>query len=178
MQGSAIQYGGLVRGVYRVGPTLALRAALGYRQTFYGPTYLVLAGLDWKVSDRVRVFGELPASLTASYAVAPKLNAGLDVLANAATYRFGPRDQYVRYRTLVTGLFAEYYVQPQLALRLTAGYSVLRNVEVYNKGDQVTGVVDLVTFGTAPVPLNPTVGNGAVVRLALSYRLVPRQTAP
>ncbi len=171
VKGEDVQYGGIVRGVYRVRSTLALRAALGYRQTFYGPIYIVLGGLDWKVSDKVRIFGDLPANLTVAYTATSRVNAGFDMAATLGTYRLSLADEYVRYRTFLVGLFAEYYLRPQLALRATAGYSVVRNLEIYRKNDRVAGVGDFINVGNAPTPVSPTIGNGVVVRLTLSLRL-------
>ncbi|AMR25528.1 hypothetical protein A0257_22835 (plasmid) [Hymenobacter psoromatis] len=171
IKGEDVQFGGLVRGLYRVNPLLALGATLGFRQTFYGPTYILLGGLDWQVADKVRIFGDVPATLTASYAATPKLNAGLDVTANFGSYRLEPENHYVRYRTFIAGLFAEYYVQPRVALRATAGYSLVRNLEIYQAGDRVSGILDFVNLGTAPLPVSPPIGNGLVLRLALSFRM-------
>ncbi|MFD2937409.1 DUF6268 family outer membrane beta-barrel protein [Spirosoma flavum] len=172
IKGSDVQYGGIVRGVYRVRPTLALRAALGYRQTFYGPIYIVLGGLDWQVSRKVRVFGDLPANLTGAWAATPKVNAGFDMAANFSTYSLSVANEYVRYRTFLAGLFCEYYVRPQLALRATVGYSIIRNLEVYRRNDRVTGgVLDFVNLGHSPTPISPAISNGVVARLTLSFRL-------
>ncbi len=176
--GKDVQYGGIVRGVYRVQPTLALRAALGYRQTFYGPTYIVLGGVDWQVSSRVRVFGDVPASLTVAYAATPRVNAGLDLVGNYSTYRLALADEYVRYRTFLVGLFGEYYVHPKLALRAKVGYSLIRNLDIYRQNDRATGVLDFVNVGGAsPTPLSPAVGNGVAVQVALSFRLPTPQPA-
>ena len=170
--GNDVQYGGVVRGVYRVRPTLALRAALGYRQTFYGPTYIVLGGLDWQVSRRVRIFGDVPASLTVAYAATPRVNAGLDMVGNYSTYRLALADEYVRYRTFLVGLFGEYYLRPKLVLRAKVEYSLIRNLDIYRQDDRAAGVLDFVNIGGAsPTPLNPAVGKGVAVQVALSFRL-------
>lgn len=175
--GKDVQYGGLVRAAYRVQPTLTLRAALGYRQTFYGPTYLVLGGLDWQVSERVRIFGDVPASLTVAYAPTPRVNAGLDMVGNYATYRLSLADEYVRNRTFLVGLFGEYYVRPKLALRAKVGYSLIRNLDIYRQSDRATGVLDFVSVGGSPTPISPAVGKGVVGQVALSFRLPDIQSA-
>ena len=171
VKGEDVQYAGIVRGVYRVQPALTWRAALGYRQTFYGPIYIVLGGLDWQVSRKVRVFGDLPANLTVAWAATPNLNTGFDMAANFSTYSLSVANEYVRYRTFLAGLFCEYYVRPQLALRATVGYSIIRNLEVYRRNDRVGGVLDFVNLGHAPTPISPAIRNGVVARLTLSFRL-------
>ena len=171
LKGEDVQFGGIVRGAYRMTELLSLRATLGFRQTFYGPVYIVLGGLDWQVADRVRIFGDVPANLTVSYAAGAKLNAGLDVAANFGSYRFGANNDYVRYRTFIAGLFAEYYVQPRVALRATAGYSLVRDLEVYQERDRVSGVLNFVNLGTEPRPISPPIDTGLVLRLALSFRI-------
>ena len=131
----------------------------------------MLGGLDWRVADKVRIFGDVPANLTVSYAAGSQLNAGLDVAANFGSYRFGPGNHYVRYRTFIAGLFAEYYVQPRVALRATAGYSLVRNLEIYREHDRVSGILDFANLGTAPLPISPPITTGLVLRLALSFRI-------
>jgi hypothetical protein len=148
-KGEDVLFGGIVWGVYKVKPTFALRGALGYREQYYDALYIVQVSLDWQVSQKVRIFGDAPTSLTINYAHNPKLNTGFDLLAGNSSYRLGPENQYVRYSFAIPGVFAEYNLKPGLALRAKVGYSIIRNLEVFNGGDQADNV-DLIVIGNEP----------------------------
>ncbi|MEJ7738749.1 MAG: hypothetical protein WKF97_15095 [Chitinophagaceae bacterium] len=82
----------------------------------------------------------------------------------------------MKYNFVQPGLFAEYYVSPMWALRGTVAYSLTRNLEIYNREDKVTGVVDFATLGKKPVFLNPEISKGAAFKLSLSYRIPQRKS--
>jgi hypothetical protein len=60
IKGSDIKFAAIVRGSWKVNDNLTWKATLGYRRQFYGPQYIALVGLDWKATDRWRIFGDLP----------------------------------------------------------------------------------------------------------------------
>jgi hypothetical protein len=170
IKGEDFLFGGIVRGVYKVNPNFSLRGSLGYREQYYGALYIVQVGLDWQVSDKVRIFGDAPTSLTINYTHSPKLSTGFDLLAGNSSYRFGQENQYLRYSFATPGVFAEYNLKPGLALRAKVGYSLIRNMEVFNEGDQADNV-DFLVLGTEPKPISPEIEKGLAFRLALSYRI-------
>lgn len=62
-------------------------------------------------------------------------------------------------------------MQPCVAPRATAGYSLVRNLEIYQERDQVSGILDFANLGAAPLPTSPPIDTGLVLRLALSFRI-------
>ena len=169
-----ITWGGVVRTAYHPNPRLAYRLTLGYRQQFFGPQYVLLLGLDWHPSARWRVFGDLPTSLTLSYAAGEQLNVGFNLAGMNTAYRLRPDDQYFQYRQGHYGLFAESYLSPHWALRLTAAYALTRRLEVYGRNDQWPATLDYIGLGKAPTPLSPVIDKGLAFRVALSYRVAGR----
>jgi hypothetical protein len=172
-KGSDIKFAAIVRGSLKVSDNLTWKATLGYRRQFYGPQYVALVGMDWKATDRWRIFGDLPHNVTASYAVNEKVNTGFNLFVQNATYRLDNQDRYFEYNTVNPGLFAEYYVSPQWAIRATAAYTLIRNMEIYNKDDKADGFIDFYEMGDRKDPLNPEVSSGLSFRVGLSYRIVP-----
>jgi hypothetical protein len=170
IKGEDFLFGGLVRGTYKVNPNLSLRGSVGYRQQFYGGLYIVQAGLDWKVSEKVRVFGDAPTSLTINYTHSPKLSSGFDLLSGNSSYRLAQENQYLRYSFAIPGVFAEYNLKPGLALRAKVGYALIHHMEVFRENDKADNV-DFLVLGNEPTPLNPVVEKGLVFRVALSYRV-------
>jgi len=171
IHGSDIRSGGILRANYRVDSNFSIRATLGYRDQFFGPQYIVLLGLDWKMSDRWRVFGDIPNNATINYAVNAKINTGFNLTANYTSYTLSQQSQYFKNNIINTGLFGEYVFHRNWALRLTAAYSVTRKFEVMNDGDKYGSVIDFVNSGHMPVVQSPEVKNGLAFKLGLSYRV-------
>ena len=170
IKGEDFLFGGLVRGTYKVKPNLSLRGSLGYRQQYYGALYIVQVGLDWQVSPKVRIFGDAPTSLTINYAHNAKFSTGFDLQAGNSSYRLAQENQYLRYSFAIPGVFAEYNLKPGLALRAKVGYSLIRNLEVFQEIDKADNV-DFFVLGTEPTPISPAIEKGLTFRLALSYRI-------
>lgn len=170
---SDVKFGAIVRGTWRAGDQLSWRAVLGYRRQFYGPQYVVLVGMDWKVNDKWQIFGDVPHSLTASYEVNEKVNAGFNLFVQNSTYGLNKQDRYFEYNTVNPGLFIERYISPKWAVRATAAYTLIRNMEIYNNTDKAKGFIDFYELGDRKDPINPEVSTGLAFKIGLSYRIFP-----
>ena len=71
---------------------------------------MLLLGLDWQAGSRWRVFGDLPTAFKVSYALAPRVNAGFNLLGLNTAYRVLEQDRYFQYQQSYYGLFAEMYL--------------------------------------------------------------------
>lgn len=166
-----VTWGGVLRAAYRANPRRAYRLTVGYRQQFYGPQYVLLLGLDWRLGARWRAFGDLPTTFTISYAATSRVNVGFNLNGINTAYRLLNNDQYFQYQQAHYGLFAETYLSSHWALRATAAYADIRRLDVFAKDDQWPATIDYIGLGTAPTPLNPRLEKGLAFRLALSYRV-------
>ncbi|WP_158829599.1 DUF6268 family outer membrane beta-barrel protein [Mucilaginibacter lacusdianchii] len=173
VKSSDIKFGGIVRGSWKANDNLTWRAVLGYRQQFYGPQYLATVGMDWKASERLRIFGDVPKDLTINYALNPKMNTGFNLSVQNSTYRLNNQDRYFEYNTVNPGLFVERYISSNWAVRATAAYTLIRNMEIYNKKDKAKAFIDFAEFGDRADPINPEVSKGLAFKIGLSYRIVP-----
>jgi len=173
VKGSDIKFGGILRSSWRTNDHMTWRATLGYRRQFYGPQYIALIGMDWKASDKWRLYGDIPSSFTASYAVSEKVNTGFNLFVQNSTYRLNNLDRYFEYNTVNPGLFIERYLSPKWALRANAAYTLIRNMEIYNKDDKAKAFVDFAELGDRKDPVNPEVSTGVSLKIGLSYRIVP-----
>ncbi len=172
---SDVHFGAVVRSNYRVKENFQLKFTLGYRQQYYGPQYIVFVGADWKLGDRWRVFGDLPNNATVAYKVSGKSNCGLHYASGGYTsFRLTQQGRYLLYNYAQPGLFYEHYVTNTIALRATAYYSILRNMDVYGNGTKVTGAVDYIPLNKIAAPLNDEPGNGLSLKVAVSMRLADR----
>ncbi|MBD2720690.1 DUF6268 family outer membrane beta-barrel protein [Hymenobacter armeniacus] len=166
-----ITWGGVGRATFRFNPRRAYRLTVGYRQQFYGPQYVLLLGLDWRLGQRWRLFGDLPTTVNVSYAAGPRVNVGFNLNGINTAYRLQEQNRYFQYLQGHYGLFAETYLSPYWALRATAAYAVTRRLEVYAQNDQWPATIDYIGLGQAPTPLSPRIAKGLAFRLALSYRV-------
>ena len=173
VKGSDIKFAAIVRGSWKVSETMTWKAILGYRRQFYGPQYVALVGMDWKVNDKWQLYGDIPHNLTASYAVNEKVNTGFNLFVQNSTYRLDNQDRYFEYNTVNPGLFAERYISSKWAVRATAAYTLIRNMEIYNKTDKADGFVDFYELGDRNNPINPEVSKGMSFKIGLSYRIIP-----
>jgi hypothetical protein len=173
VKSSDIKFGGIVRGSWKASDNLTWKAVVGYRQQFYGPQYLLTVGMDWKASEKWRIFGDVPKDLTINYALNPKMNTGFNLSVQNSTYRLNNQDRYFEYNTVNPGLFVERYVSSNWAIRATAAYTLIRNMEIYNKTDKAKAFVDFAEFGDRADPINPEVSKGLSFKIGLSYRIVP-----
>jgi len=174
VRGDDLTWGGVVRGTYRANSRLLYRLTLGYRQQFYGPQYILLLGLDWQPAPRWRVFGDLPNTLTISYAAVPKVNVGFNLIGINTAYRLQVQDRYLQYKQGHFGLFAEGYLSSHWALRTTVAYSATRRIDVFAKDAQWPATLDYIGLGKAPTALSPDIEKGLAFRLSLSYRVPTR----
>jgi hypothetical protein len=173
VKSSDIKFGAIVRGSWKVSDKLTWRGIVGYRRQFYGPQYVALVGMDWKVNEKWQIFGDIPHSLTASYAVNQKVNTGFNLFVQNSTYRLNNHDRYFEYNTVNPGLFVERYLSSKWAVRATAAYTLIRNMEIYNKNDKAKAFIDFAELGDRKDPINPEVSPGLAFKIGLSYRIIP-----
>ncbi|MDO7848236.1 DUF6268 family outer membrane beta-barrel protein [Hymenobacter sp. M29] len=171
VRGADVTWGGVLRAAFRSNARRAYRLTVGYRQQFYGPQYVLLLGIDWRLGERWRAFGDLPTTFNISYAATPRVNVGFNLNGINTAYRLQEQDRYFQYQQGHYGLFAETYLSTHWALRATAAYAVTRRMEVYGRDDQWPATIDYIGLGKAPTPLSSPLEKGLAFRLALSYRV-------
>ncbi len=109
---------------------------LYYNREFFGNFFVPLVGVDWKVSDRFSVFGTLPQSFKASYAIFPsRVNAGLAFRSMTRSFRGEDNNTFVRYNELQFKAFFDFYVTPKNVVFVEGGYFLGKTPLLYNNTD-------------------------------------------
>jgi hypothetical protein len=110
-----------------------------------------LAGIDWKVTDRFSLFGTLPQSLKASYAIVPsRVNGGLAFRSMARSFRGEDNNTFVRYNELQFKTFFDFYLTPKNVVFVEGGYFLGKTPLLYNNSDTKNPVAsDLLKEGKA-----------------------------
>jgi len=109
---------------------------LFYNREFFGNFFVPLVGVDWKVTDRFSVFGTLPQSFKASYALVPaRVNAGLAFRSMVRTFRGEDNNTFVRYNELQFKTFFDFYLTPKNVVFIEGGYFLGKTPLLYNNND-------------------------------------------
>ncbi len=170
-EGGQMHFAGMARWAVKESETFTWRITTGYRQQFFGPQYVLLAGMDWKAGERLQLFGDLPQNFTVAYQTGKKLDLGLTYLANLLSYNISGEGRYMRYNYANASLFAELFLTGNLVLRGEAGYAFTRKFEVYDDKDKPDATLIFFRIGNKPVPLNDPYDKGAIFRLLMAYRV-------
>jgi len=139
-----LQMGGAAVFTYKVRNSLKYKVGLYYNREFFGNYFMPLAGIEWKATDRIYVYGLLPGSINLEYRICPKLYTGLAYRDITASFRISDNNEkyYVREGEKFWGdlrimNFYNYYLTKNLVLCGDIGYSGFRYFEQYNNSDNV-----------------------------------------
>lgn len=112
---------------------------LYYNREFFGNFFIPLVGIDWKVSDRLTIYGTLPNSMKFSYAVAPsRVNAGLAFRSLTRSFRGEDVNTFVRYNELQFKTFFDFYITKKNVVFVEGGYFLGKTPLLYNNSDVKT----------------------------------------
>ncbi len=127
------------------------KLGLYYNREFFGNFFVPLVGIDWKVSDRFSVYGTLPQSFKASYAIVPaRVNAGLSFRSMTRSFRGDDNNTFVRYNELQFKTFFDFYISKKNVVFVEGGYFLGKTPLLYNNADTKNPIVsDLLKEGKA-----------------------------
>ncbi len=169
--GNGLRFAAFARLLRQAGESFSWRITAGYRQQYFGPHYILLAGIDWQAGERWRLFGDLPQNFTVAYRVSGRVCTGLGLLANLTSYNISGLRRYFRYSYAHAGPFVEYNLFKNIVLRGDVDYSLIRRYEVYYEGDKPDATLIFLQIGEKPTPVSSPLEKGVVLRASLSYRV-------
>jgi hypothetical protein len=124
---------------------------LYYNREFFGNFFIPLVGIDWKVSDRLTIYGTLPNSMKFSYAVAPsRVNAGIAFRSMTRSFRGEDVNTFVRYNELQLKAFFDFYITKKNVVFVEGGYFLGKTPLLYKNNDTENSIPsDLLKEGKA-----------------------------
>jgi len=124
---------------------------LYYNRELFGNFFVPLVGIDWKVSDRLTIYGTLPNSMKFSYAVAPsRFNAGIAFRSMTRSFRGEDVNTFVRYNELQLKTFVDFYITPKNVVFVEGGYFLGKTPLLYKNNDPKNSIPsDLLKEGKA-----------------------------
>lgn len=120
------QAGGAVIGSLRIKPGLYVKLGLYGNNEFFGFTFIPLAGIDWKINDRLNLFGIVPNVVKLEYKFNKKFYGGIQYRSLKNSYKNHGEAGYYKLEDNHLGIYADFYLQKNVVFMLDAGHTFLR----------------------------------------------------
>lgn len=122
------QFGGAVIITKKINEHLNLKAGLYYNKEFFGNYFLPLAGGEWKVNERLYIFGLLPNNLFVDYKLSEKVHTGFIYKGVTTTFRLKEENyfDYIRLQEGQLKLFVDFYITRKVVINFEGGHTVAR----------------------------------------------------
>jgi hypothetical protein len=171
VSGRSFQMGGLAVFSVKHSDNFKLKYGCYYNQEFFGPLIVPIIGLDWKVNEKFRVFGNLPITATAEYTFSNRFSGGFFFNTNTASYLYDKERTYVHKSTQELSAFGDLYVTKNLVFQTKFGYTVGRKYELYHFDDKIDAKL-ITSFGDNRTLLNPNlIKDGFIAEMKLIFRV-------
>ncbi len=142
------QMGGAFLVTRKVRPGLKYQFGAYYNKELFGNFFLPLLGIDWKINDRMNLFGILPGYLTYEHRLGKKFSWGANFRTFTTSYRLETQgianaNDYLRVQDNQVGVYSDFYIAPKIVLNVEAGHTIMRRIAtgVQEKGGKDNEVV-------------------------------------
>lgn len=153
------QIGGAILQTYQRSEQLSYKLGLYCNSEFFGPYFLPLLGIDYRITPRWNLWGILPSSLNGEYkAIINKLHFIISLKTMTLSYRKDD-SYYLRTNDNLIRIAADFYVNKQNVLFLETGHSVFRKFVLGTKNHNIDTQSTL------------SVQNSWMVRVGYAYRV-------
>lgn len=138
-QRDAWQYGLYSLATWTQRPELKFKLGLYINQEFFGTFVVPLVGMDWKVSDRLQIFGTLPNNMKVMYQVRPnKIQAAIVFKSLTRTFRIDHPDFYLRFNEVETKALIE-LMAGKSVFQLEGGYVLGKYPQLFGNDADLLG---------------------------------------
>lgn len=126
------QLGGIGLVTRVINPKLQVRAGLYYNSDFWGHFFMPLLGVDWKVSEKFRMYGTLPGNYRFEFKLGKKIYTGVGFRSAQRSFRLQAKydDDFVRIRENQLKIFFEGFVVGKILVGIdvyrSLGYNMIR----------------------------------------------------
>ncbi|MBC7826275.1 MAG: hypothetical protein H7122_00910 [Chitinophagaceae bacterium] len=148
------QIGGALLVNFKANENLRYKMGLYINKEFFGIFLMPLVGIDWQISKKTNLFGNLPGSLTIEHKLHKNIYSGASFRAITNSYRLDTG--YWRIDESRLGVFLDYYFSKNFVLNAEAGHSVFRKIR--------TGIKD-------KFRKDLMINDNSYFKLGLSYRI-------
>jgi len=152
------QVGGALLNIYKKNENLSCKFGAYYNSEFFGPYFMPLLGIDWKVSDRLTIFALLPSRVNLEYRLNKRFYTGIEMNFITSSYRYRD-DAFLRINDNHAKIFLDAYLTKNIVLNIHAGQTVFRK---YKSGFRESGTTTYMDLD---------VNDGLLLRAGIIYRL-------
>jgi hypothetical protein len=135
VDGYDFQYGGVFLQHWVPNKKLKVKAGLYYNREAFGNFFVPLVGVDWRVNDRINLYGILPTNYKVEVNILKnKLYTGINLKTLTRSFRLSKKNNYdyVRYDEMQIKLFVDCFVVPKILVFGEIGYSLGKNPWQYS----------------------------------------------
>ena len=111
-----------------------VRGGLYYNSDYWGNFFMPLVGLDWKVSEKFRMYGTLPSNYRFEFKLGKKIYTGVGFRSAQRSFRLQKKydDDFVRIRESQLKIFFEGFVIGKILIGIDVYRSLGYNLISYN----------------------------------------------
>lgn len=173
IESSALQFGFLTTYSIQKNENFLWKLGMYYNDEFFGAFVVPIFGLDWKLSDKMTISGDLPIYGKANYKGNDKLDYGFGYVALVSSYRLTQEfdDAYTSRFAIEPYLYADLKLFKNTYFNAKAGYAISRTYPIYDKDDKIDWQLSFIKFGDEREQLNPIIENGAFIEIGLAYKI-------
>ena len=173
LNSNAFQLGFISTYSHRVNEDFLWKAGLYYNSEFFGPFFVPIFGLDWRLNKKVSIKGDLPIYAKVNVGFNENISVGLGYIALVSTFRLSGdfQDAYTSRFAIEPYLYADVKVVKNIYLNGKVGYTLGRNYPIYAKDDKVDWQLMFMKFGDDREQLNPEIEEGLFMEFTLSYKV-------
>lgn len=159
------QYGAILLENYEYTENLKIKAGFYYNREAFGNFFMPLIGIDWKATDRIKLYGIMPSNYKIEYALKKnKLYAGLNFKSFTRSFRLSKTQNfdYVRYNEIILKVFMDYFVYKKVLLFGELGYSLGKSPLQFTYTTKIE---------TSRNPVFTPLKNYPVINIGVAYRI-------
>jgi hypothetical protein len=161
-----MQWGGAILITYKKTARLKYKFGLYYNREYFGHFFVPLVGIDWKINNRLQLFGVLPGNLVLERKVSRSFYYGVSFRSITNSYKcdaynfldFDDR-RFLRIDNNQLQAFGDVYLTKNVVLNVEAGHSFFRRLR--------TGI----RKGASKYEVNEKTNDNMLFRVALAYRM-------
>ena len=133
--GEVFQIAGAIMANYKVNNKLTLKSGFYLSREFYGTFFMFLVGLEWKISDRMNLFGLVNNNLRLEYRFNKKFYGGFAFKAINSSFRENGDGGYYKISDNHLGAYADISIGKKLVWNIEAGHTIFRYIKSRNGAD-------------------------------------------
>lgn len=132
-----LQYGGVVLVSNKRNDHFTFKYGLYANTEQFGPFIVPLLGLDWKLNEKIRIFGILPQNMVIENKINARFRWGLAFLSPTLSYHLNTTPNlYLHQNQTRAGFFADFYLTKTLAAQIKLDYAIPAQYRIYSSNQK------------------------------------------